>query len=221
MDNVADIIRLAQGVAKDYIKKYSYVLPAIRTGISNRHVHLSRHDIDILFGEKYCLTKLRDLSQTGQYAATETVSVTGPKGSIGNLRILGPERDRSQVELLMSDSYTLGIRPPVRDSGDIDGTPGILISGPGGDITIKEGAIIAARHIHINNEEARSYNLTDCKKVTVRTRGLRALEFKNVLVRIHPTFRAEFHIDMDEANAAGLVAGDIVEISNCLDRGVI
>ncbi len=212
MKTGTDIYKIIEDTVIECMKNLSYRMPVIAVGISNRHIHLSRKDINVLFGEGYLLAKLKDLTQTGQYAAKETVTLIGLKGIIDGVRVLGPEREQTQVEILMSDTYKLGIRAPVRNSGDIKGTPGITLSGPKGAIRISEGVIVAKRHIHMNKSEAEMNGLADKDKVSIITRGERGLEFKNVLVRVDPSFRSEFHIDTDEANAADLVPGDIVEI---------
>lgn len=189
--------------------KHNMQIPA---GISNRHIHLSRKHVELLFGENYCLTKLKNLSQTGQYAAKETLTIQGPRGKIQGVRILGPEREQSQVELMLSDTYTLGIKAPVRESGDLENTPGITLEGPRGVIKLNSGVISAQRHIHLNPLDAELAGLKDRDVVMVRTNGERALTFSNVVIRIHPSFITEFHIDMDEANSAGIVKGDYVEV---------
>lgn len=184
----------------------------IPVGISNRHVHLTKEHIEQLFGPGYELTKLKDLSQPGQYAANETVTLVGPVGIIQKVRILGPARPASQVELSITDGYMLGIELPVRESGDIKGTPGITLVGPRGIVHLKEGAICALRHIHANPDEAERLGLRDKQMVAVITEGVRSVIFNNVLVRVSEKFALDFHIDIDEANAAGLKMGDYVSI---------
>ncbi|SES77324.1 phosphate propanoyltransferase [Anaerobranca gottschalkii] len=184
----------------------------IPVGVSNRHLHLSQEDIYTLFGQGYELKPLKDLSQPGQYAAEETVTLQGPKGSIEKVRVLGPARKQTQVEISRTDSYVLGIKPPVRDSGALANSSPITIIGPKGKVELKEGAILAQRHIHMHTTDAEELGLIDKQLVQVEADGERGVIFKNVLVRVHESFALEFHIDTDEANAAGLANGDKVKI---------
>ncbi len=182
---------------------------------SARHVHLSKEHIDILFGAGYELTVKKDLSQPGQFACEERVTVVGPKKSIERVSILGPARKASQVELSFTDARTLGITAPVRESGDIAGTPGCKLVGPCGEVEISEGVIIAKRHIHFTPEEAKEANVNDKEivKVKVASEG-RTTIFDDVVVRVNPSFSAAMHIDTDEANAScafGLVYGEIIK----------
>ncbi|MFZ5592226.1 MAG: phosphate propanoyltransferase [Bacillota bacterium] len=184
----------------------------IPLAVSNRHVHLAEKELYTLFGPGYQLHKERDLSQPGQYACKETVTLVGPKGVIEKVRVLGPLRPRTQVEISISDCFKLGVRAPLRDSGDLAGSAPITLVGPAGAVTIPEGCIIAARHIHMSPADAHRFGLKDKDKVFVRAKGPRALIFAEVLVRVHDAFRLEMHVDMDEANAVGLKNGDRVEI---------
>ena len=181
-------------------------------GVSNRHLHVAQDDLEALFGKGYQLTVKKDLSQKGQFAAEETVTLVGPKAAMANVRILGPCRKRTQVEVSRTDCFQLGLNPPVRDSGDLDGSESIKIVGPRGEVTIPAGAILAKRHIHMTCEEAEKLGLRDRDTVMARTSGERALIFDEVLVRVHPTFTWEMHIDTDEANAASLKNGSLVTI---------
>jgi putative phosphotransacetylase len=181
-------------------------------GVSNRHLHVAQDDLEALFGKGYQLTVKKDLSQKGQFAAEETVTLVGPKAAMANVRILGPCRKRTQVEVSRTDCFQLGLNPPVRDSGDLDGSESIKIVGPKGEVTIPAGAILAKRHIHMTCEEAEKLGLCDRDIVMARTSGERALIFDEVLVRVHPTFTWEMHIDTDEANAASLKNGSLVTI---------
>lgn len=180
--------------------------------ISGRHIHISRAHLDQLYGNDYELTKFRDLDQPGQFAAKETVTVVGPKGVIEEVRILGPVRDKTQVEISGTDSYHLGIDPPVRDSGDIEGTPGIALVGPNGAVTLREGVILAATHIHMSNADAERMGLKNGDRVQVLVDGERDLLFNDVLVRVSDKFNTEMHVDTDEANAAVIEDGDCVTI---------
>lgn len=188
------------------------ILGKVPVGISNRHIHLSQEDLETLFGAGYELTVRNDLSQTGQFAAEETVTIQGPKSSMVNVRILGPTRKETQLEISRTDSFALGVKPPVRDSGFLDGTPGITVIGPKGQIALERGVIIAQRHIHMTEEDATAFGVKDKDLVSVRVDGERAVVFENVLVRVRNDFVLEMHIDTDEANAAILGNGQMVEV---------
>ncbi len=184
----------------------------IPVGISNRHVHLSAHDLEILFGRDARLTKFKDLSQPGQFACQEKVTLVGPKGVIENVRILGPTRKNTQVEISVSDCFKLGIKAPIRDSGDLAESAGLTLVGPAGSVTIKEGGIIAARHIHMHPQDAERFGVKDGDRVDVECYGPRGVVFCEVLVRVNENYKLEMHVDMDEANAASLKNGDFVKI---------
>jgi putative phosphotransacetylase len=194
------------------------MLNKIPVGVSNRHIHLTEKDLFTLFGEGYKLTNVKFLSQPGQFAAKETVVIRGPKGEIQNVRVLGPVRKASQVEISKTDMFTLGVIVPVRMSGDIKGTPGIEVIGPNGSVTLQEGLIIAKRHIHMHPDEARQFGVQDNEVVQVKTSGERALIFDQVVIRVHETFALDFHIDIDEANAAGLKTGDTIQLVKTTQR---
>ncbi len=182
-------------------------------GISNRHIHLSREHIDILFGTGYQLTPLKELSQPGQFACKEVLTIVGPSlRPIENVRVLGPERTDSQVEISRTDSYTLKVKPPVRESGKIAGSASISIIGPKGIVTLKEGCIIANRHIHMSTEDGKRFGVTDNSYVTVDACSERRTRFYDVQVRVSDKFRLEMHLDTDDANAAALKNGDKVRI---------
>ncbi len=180
--------------------------------MSNRHIHLSQEHLDILFGKGYSLTKKKDLSQPGQYACEEKVDIVGPKNTIKGVRVLGPVRGKTQVEVSISDAIKLGVEPVVRNSGDIKGTPGAKIVGPNGEVEIQEGVIVAARHIHMHTSDAEKFGVKDGDIVKVKTEGIRALIFENVLIRSGDTHALEMHVDIEEGNAAGVKNGDLVEI---------
>ena len=184
----------------------------VPVGVSARHIHLSQEHIEILFGEGYQLTEFKPLSQPGQYAANETVAVVGPKGSFPKVRILGLARKATQLEVSRTDSFALGVKAPVRESGDTAGSAGITIQGPAGEVTIEEGVIIAARHIHFHTSDAEKWNISDKQKLRVRVGGERGVVFENVIARVSPDFALDMHIDTDEANAAAINNGDIAEI---------
>lgn len=175
--------------------------------VSAHHVHLSRGHVDALFGAGHALTVRAALSQPGQFACEETVNLIGPKGSVQRVRILGPERKETQIEISMTEEYALGVHAPIRMSGDIEGTPGITLEGPKGRLVLDKGVILAQRHIHMSPEEALSYGLLDRDVVQIKVAGDRELVFGDVTVRVHPSFRLAMHIDTDEANAAELKTG--------------
>lgn len=170
---------------------------------SGRHIHLSRADADSLFGEGYQFTKVKDLSQPGQYACKERVTVTGPKGSLHNVIVLGPERKQSQMEVSLTDALALGIKAPVRQSGDTKGSPGITVTNGSRSVTLAEGIIVAKRHIHMTPEDAQKFNVKDGEIVKVKVSGSRPVIFEDTVVRVSKDFRTYMHIDYDEANACG------------------
>ncbi len=184
----------------------------IPIGVSNRHVHVTQEDLETLFGKGYALTKKSDLKQPGQFACNETVTIRGPKGEFPGVRILGPVRKQSQIEISKTDSFRLGIRPPIRESGCLSGTPGLEIVGPKGSVTLTEGAIIALRHIHMTPEQAEAMGVRDKDIVEVETFGERHGVFGDVLVRVSDKFALEMHVDVDEANACALSNNDYVMI---------
>lgn len=172
-----------------------------------RHVHLSRQDIDALFGKGYQLTKAKDLSQPGQFICKERINLVGPKGTLKNVLILGPERQETQVEVSGTDALTLGIKVPVRQSGHISETPGILIMNGVKSLRISKGLIIAKRHVHLTLEDAERFCVTPGEIVQVKINGERPLIFDDVVIRIHSNFATFMHIDYDEANACGYRKG--------------
>ena len=175
--------------------------------VSAHHIHLSREELDLLFGAGSELTHRVDLSQPGQFACEETIDLIGPKGRVEHVRVLGPLRDQSQVEISMTEEYKLGIKAPIRASGDLDGSPGITLEGTKGPCHLPQGTICALRHIHMSPEDALSFGLKDRDIVSVRVEGERTLVYGDVLVRVHPDFRLSMHIDTDEANAASIITG--------------
>lgn len=180
---------------------------------SARHVHVSEKDLKVLFGEDAVLTPVKDLSQPGQFASEQRVTIVGPRNSLKNVVILGPTRPVTQVEVSATDARTLGIDAVVRESGDIKGTPGCKLVGPAGELEITEGVIVAKRHIHITPEEAVEFDLRDREVVSVRvTTDQRSLTFSDVVVRVSPKFALAMHIDTDESNAASITPGTFGEI---------
>lgn len=180
----------------------------ILTNVSNRHIHLSKEDMEKLFGEGYQLTKKKDLVQPGEHACEEVLAIQGPKRTIENIRILGPLRKQTQVELFMTDAIKIGVKPCLRLSGDLAGSEPITIIGPKGSITIKEGCIVAKRHIHFTTKDAQFYGVKNGDVLKLKTEGERGLVFDNVIARVSDKMALECHLDMEEANAAGVKNGD-------------
>ena len=187
----------------------------VPVGVSNRHIHLTQADVETLFGAGYKLTPMKDLSQPGQYACKETLTLVGPSmRAIENVRVLGPVRSATQVEISRTDSFTLKVKPPVRESGDIKGSAAVTIVGPKGVVSISEGCIIANRHIHMSVADGAAYGVKDGDYVTVEAEGARRTRFYDVQVRVSDKFALEMHVDTDDANAAGLGNGAKVRIVN-------
>lgn len=180
--------------------------------LSNRHAHLSKEHVEILFGKGHSLTVMKDLSQPGQFACEERVDVVGSKGTLKNVRILGPERPETQVEVSIFDARSAGINPTIRQSGAIDGTPGCKLVGPAGEVMLEKGVIVASRHIHMSTADGVNLGLKDKDIVSVRVGNERSIVLENVLVRVHDTFALDMHIDIEEGNAAGIKGGELGEI---------
>ena len=182
---------------------------------SARHVHLTKEHVDILFGEGHGLTFKKDLSQPGQFACEERVSIVGPKNTIKNVIVLGPERKASQVEVSLTDARTLGVNAPVRESGDVANSGACKLVGPCGEVELAEGVIAAKRHIHFTLDEAAEANVSDKEIVMVKVESNgRTTIFDDVVVRVHPNFSAAMHIDTDESNASmafGQIYGEIIK----------
>lgn len=174
---------------------------------SGRHVHLSRKELDALFGTGYKLTKAKDLSQPGQYASKERLTVVGPKGAFHNVVILGPVRKESQVEVSLTDCLQLGVKAPIRESGDIEGTPGIVLVNGDKSVSLDKGLIVAKRHVHMTPEDAEKIGVKNHDIVKVKVEGARPLIFDDVVIRVSPKFATYMHIDYDEANACGFSKG--------------
>lgn len=183
----------------------------VNIGVSARHVHVTKDDLKVLFGDGFELTKKVDLSQPGQYACNEQVTLKGSKGTIERVRILGPERGETQVEISKTDSFALGIKPPVRNSGDLQGAAEITIVGPKGEIT-KNAAIIAARHVHATPMDAKKYGFENKEFVKIVVKGQKPGILENVYVRISDSFSYEVHLDTDDANAFLINNGDEAEL---------
>ena len=184
----------------------------IPVGVSNRHLHLSQADQDKLFGPGYQMTQIKDLSQPGQFACKETVTICGPKGAIEKVRVLGPVRSKTQVEILAGDGFKLGVSAPERMSGDLTGTPGITIIGPKGSVQIKEGLIVAQRHIHMTLQDAEKYGVHDGQIVDVVVDGSRGGTFANVIIRANNQSALECHLDTEEANAMNVNSKTTIKI---------
>ena len=206
--NIAEIVRkviseISSGQSNDN---------KIPVGISNKHIHLSREDVETLFGKGYELTPMKELSQPGQYACKETLTLVGPSmRAIEGVRVLGPVRKSSQVEISMTDSYVLKVKPPVRESGKTEGSAPITIIGPKGVVNLKEGCIIANRHIHMSPADAARFSVKDGDYIDVDAfDGTRKTRWFDVQIRVNDAFRLEMHVDTDDANAVGFKNGSTV-----------
>ena len=178
----------------------------VPVGISARHLHLSRDHVDALFGRGHKLTPIKPLSQPGQFACQETVDVAGPKGTL-RMRVLGPERAQSQVEIAFSESRRLGVVPPVRNSGDLAGTPGVTLIGPRGKVRLKEGLIVADRHVHMSNQDAARYGVKNGEKLELVIGGKKPGVIRNVTARVSDKYALDCHLDTDDANAFQIQQG--------------
>lgn len=187
--------------------------------VSAHHAHLAQADVDILFGPGYQLTPEHELSQPGQFACAEKVDLVGPKGRISNVRVLGPTRKETQVEIAMTEQFKLGVQPPIRQSGDLANTPGITLEGPAGSVRLQRGVICAQRHIHMSPEDAMRFRLRDRYVVRVRIEGEREVTYGDVVVRVNPDFRLAMHIDTDEGNAGNIHTGMNGFIEDIQSRG--
>ncbi|MDR1506044.1 MAG: phosphate propanoyltransferase [Treponema sp.] len=199
---------IRNAVLVSFAKTGRFYLPV---AVSARHVHLSRSDFAALFGAGAAMKPYRVLSQPGQFASEQTVEIAGPKGSFGKVRVLGPERGSTQVEISVSDSFTLGIQPVIRMSGNTAGTPGCILKGPAGKVELKEGVIVAARHVHMSEEQAAAYGVGDGAVVSVKTPLPREGVIGGIVVRCGKGHDLEVHLDTDEANGNGILCGTILE----------
>ena len=184
----------------------------ISVGISNRHVHLTKDALELLFGKDFKLEVQKELSQKGQFASTSLVTIKGPKGEIPNVRVLGPVREYNQVEISKTDSFKLGVNPPVRNSGDLSGSFPITIIGPNGILELNEGCIIATRHIHISYDDLNKIGLPNNSKVQIKINGEKGGILDNVYLKASENGTLELHVDTDDANANLLNQGDLVEV---------
>ncbi|MCL2390805.1 MAG: phosphate propanoyltransferase [Endomicrobia bacterium] len=185
----------------------------VTVNVSNRHIHLSREHVDVLFGKDYVLTKQKTLMQPHQFAANETLTVIGPRSEIDGVRIVAPERNQTQIEMTVSDARRLGIPVPLRLSGDLKGSAPAVLKGPKGTVELKEGAIVAKRHIHLSETDASEMNLKTGDIVSIKISGERALTYDNAVIRVdEKNAEAECHLDIEEANAALIKNGDKADI---------
>ncbi len=184
----------------------------VKIGLSNKHLHLQQEHLDILFGKGHELTRTKDLVQPGQFACEEKVDIVGPKNTLKGVRVLGPLRPETQVELAMTDARAIGIKAPVRESGKLEGTPGCKLIGPCGEVELDHGVIVALRHVHLNDEQAKEAGVKDKDIVSIKIEGERGLIFDNVLVRSGSKHEREVHLDTDEGNAAGCGPDAVAEI---------
>jgi len=175
----------------------------VKIGLSNKHVHLSEKHIEALFGAGHKLTPTKDLVQPGQFACEEKVDIVGPKAALKGIRVLGPARPETQVELAMTDARSIGIKAPVRESGKLEGTPGCKLIGPCGEVELDHGVMVALRHVHLSAAQAEEAGVKDKDIVSIKIEGERGLVFDNVLVRAGDKHEREVHLDTDEGNAAG------------------
>ena len=211
MISPAEIAGLSAEIEKR-MKRSKLDIPA---GVSVKHCHLTKEHFKILFGANAEPTRVKDIKQPGFYAAEETIDIKGPKGVLKKIRLVAPYSYHTQIELAATDAMAIGLKPPVRESGDIKNSSGAILIGPQGQLEIKEGVIIAQRHLHFSPSEAQALGIASGEVVRVRagTGGGRSVVFEDVVVRVGPKYSLEFHVDTDEANTAGLKTGDFVHIA--------
>ena len=203
------------GLSAEIEKRMKRAMLDIPAGVSVKHCHLTREHFKILFGPNAEPKRVKDIKQPGFFAAEEMIDVKGPKGVLKKIRLVAPYRDHTQIELAATDAMAIGLKPPVRESGDVKGSAGATLIGPMGQVDIKEGVIIAQRHLHFSPSEAQSLGIASGEVVRVRagTGKGRSVVFEDVVVRVGPKYSLEFHVDTDEANTAGIVTGDVVHIA--------
>ncbi len=210
MDKAAVQRSVQLAVSQEVFQKTGRIFVPVAS--SARHIHLSRKDVETLFGSGYQLHELKKLSQPGQFACQEQLTVVGPRGELKKVRVLGPERSQTQVEIALTDSFALGIRPPVRMSGKLSGTPGCKLVGPAGTVELSCGVIVAARHLHLSAQQAAMFGLKDGQTVSLKSDGERAVIFENVIVRAGNGHDMEVHIDTDEANCVAMSGSPMMEV---------
>lgn len=203
---------ITQIVLNQFLNESQTYQFGVSVGVSNRHLHLAEQHKNILFGKNYNLTVLKELSQPGQFACNEVVTIQSSHGEIKNVRILGPFRKETQVEISRSDSRKLKLNPPVRNSGDLQQSEPITIIGPNGTVTLNEGCIIATRHIHLHTSDAQQFGIKNNQKVDVIVRGDKGGILSNVYCKVHDTYALELHIDTDDANAFNIKNGDVLQV---------
>ena len=208
----AEIVRQITRMVVEELQKQQRLERSTPIGVSNRHVHLDRADMDALFGPGSELTVKKMLGQPGQYAAEETVTIRGPKGELSRVRVLGPLRSQTQVEISIADGFTLGVKPPVRESGQLKDTPGIEIIGPCGSVKKDSGVIAALRHVHMTPEDAARFGVSDGELVAVKIEGVKSGIMENVIIRVSDRYRLDFHIDTDDGNAFMMSQGQEVTL---------
>ncbi len=206
---------LAPGLAAEIEKRMKRSTLNIPVGVSNRHCHLTQEHFKILFGRSAEPKKIKNIKQPGFYAAEEMIDLKGPKGILKKIRLVAPYRSHTQIELAVTDAISIGLNAPVRESGDIKGSAGATLIGPAGQVEIKEGVIVAKRHLHFSPGEAKNLGIASGEVVRVRAGapGARSTVFEDVVVRVSDQYSLEFHVDTDEANAAGLENGNVVHIA--------
>ena len=206
---------LVEGLSAEIEKRMKRSKLDIPAGVSVKHCHLTRAHFKILFGASAEPKRVKDIKQPGFFAAEEMIDVKGPKGVLQKIRLVAPYRDHTQIEISVSDAMAIGLKPPVRESGDVKNSAGATLIGPAGQIEIKEGVIIAQRHLHFSPSEAKSLEIASGEVVRVRAGagGGRSTVFEDVVVRVSDKYSLEFHVDTDEANAAGIKTGDVVHIA--------
>lgn len=205
-----DLSRIIREAVQDSMLKEGRKFVPVAS--SNKHIHLSRADVERLFGEGYKLKELRPLSQPGQFACEETLTFEGSKGQLKKMRVLGPERSETQVELAVTDCFKAGVKPVVRMSGDLAGSPGGKLIGPKGEVVLDKGVIVAARHLHMSGPQAEKFGLKNGDVIKLQKGGERPVIFDKVIVRAGKSHEMEVHVDTDEANAALIKNGDLLEI---------
>lgn len=208
--NTENIVNQITELVLAEIKRMQPKENLIPVGISARHLHLTQEQVEILFGKGHQLTFLKPLSQIGQFAAKETVTLKGPKGVIEKVRILGPVRSHVQVEVSMTDARTLGLNPPVRESGKLENTPGIVIKGTVGQIETQDGVIVAQRHAHMSLDDAENFGISDGEYIRVFVDGESGGTMEPVKVRVNKNYVLDLHLDTDNANAFGLSQGQML-----------
>ncbi|MBA3052211.1 MAG: phosphate propanoyltransferase [Candidatus Omnitrophota bacterium] len=202
----------AKTIAESIARKLRRASKPVICNVSNRHVHITQENFSALFGQTYAMRKLKDLMQPGEFASKELIEIAGPRGSIKKVRILGPFRKYTQVEISRTDSFKLGVSAPVKESGKISGSSPLRLVGPAGEIELKEGCLVAVRHIHMTPADAKELELKDGETVRIEINGKRGGIMGDTLVRVSPNYALECHIDTDEANAFDFKSGGWVYV---------